>query len=92
MGENGNIQEAGCEVEEGQCEMSKSNEQLSEGHASEKRGEVGHSCLLFSKAGRWYLYGSESTGTVCTLCTRVSKRGKKRLKRVKFKLTQQQTT
>jgi len=92
MGENGNVQEAGCEVKEGQCEMSKLNKRLLEGHASEKRGEVGRSCLLFSKARQWYLYGSKSTGTVCTLCTRVSKQGKKRLKRVKFKLTWQQTT
>jgi len=71
--------------------MSKSNKWLSEGHASEKRGEVGRSCLLFSKARQWYLYGSESTGTVCTLCVRVSKQGKKRLKQVKFKLTWRQT-
>jgi len=64
----------------GQCKVSKSNKQMLEKHMSEKRGEVGCSCLLFSKAGQWYLYSFESTGTVCTLCARVSKWGKKRLK------------
>jgi len=38
-GENGNIQEMGCKVEEGRCEVLKSNEQLSEGHAREGEGK-----------------------------------------------------
>jgi len=61
----------------GQLKVSKSNEQMPDKHASEKRGEVGHSCLLFSKARQWYLYGFEPMGTGCTLCARVSRKGKK---------------
>ena len=38
-GENGNVQEAGCEVEEGRREVSKSNKKLSERHAREGEGK-----------------------------------------------------
>ena len=88
MGKNGNVQGVSCKVKKGQREVLKLNKQWLERHTSRKRGEVGHSCLLFSKAGQWYLYSFKSTGTGCTLCVRVSKRGKKRLKQVKFKSSQ----
>jgi len=39
MGENGNIRKAGCEVKERWCEVSKSIEQLLEGHAREREGK-----------------------------------------------------
>jgi len=39
MGENGNIQEVGCEVKEGWREVLKLNKKLSEGHAREGEGK-----------------------------------------------------
>jgi len=50
---------------------------MSEKHASRRRGEVGRSCLLFSEAGRWYLYEFRIKRDSCTLCAGVSEDGEK---------------
>jgi len=51
MGENRNVREAGCEVEEGRREVSKSNEKLSERHAREGEGKWAAVALVLPRLG-----------------------------------------
>ena len=70
MGENRNVQEVGGKVEEGQCEASKSNGQLLEGHVREREGKwAAVACcsarlgdgiyMVLSWQGQFVLYAQE---------------------------------
>jgi len=90
-GENGNVREAGRKVDEGRCEVSKSNGRLSEEHAREREGKWATVACCSARPGDGIYTVSSRQGQFVLLCARVSKQGKKRLKRVKFKLTRRQT-
>jgi len=64
-GESGNIWERFVRSMKGRHEVLKSNKQMPEKHASEKRGEVGCSCLV-----------KAATGLDSTTCTKSSSGGK----------------
>jgi len=71
--------------------VSKSNEKLLEGHAREGEGKWATVACCSARPGDGIYTVSSRQGQFVLLCARVSKRGKKRLKQVKFKLTWRQT-